>query len=97
MESGRRIRRKPGSPLTQNPAACKAAREDAELKQQDVADQVGIAVSLLSEIENGSRSAQPLVLEALAAIYKADVDDLKHRPSTCVDGCKCTCHAQESA
>lgn len=84
--------------MTQNPPAVKAAREEAGFKQQDVADQLGIAVSLLSEIENGTRSAQPFVLEGLARIYDvADVDDLRHKPSTCPDDCKCTCHPRKSA
>lgn len=96
MESGRRIWRKPGSPLTQNPAAVRAARENAGKRQQDVADIIGISASLLSEIENGSRSAQPLVLEALAAIYEVPVESLQHKPHG-PDDCDCECHAQESA
>lgn len=52
------------------------AREFANLSQQFVADQTGIARSAISDIERGSRRVESTELKRLAAVYRMPIDYL---------------------
>jgi transcriptional regulator with XRE-family HTH domain len=93
MESGRRIRRKHGSPIAQDPAAVRRARETAELQQKQLAQMLGISRQLMTDIESGHRSATPPVLRRIAEITGVDTDDLRHQQHEP----ECTCVARDSA
>ncbi|OPC79971.1 hypothetical protein B4N89_02520 [Embleya scabrispora] len=77
MTSAHRVPRKSGAPLHQAPHAVRLAREATGLNQREMAAQLGISRQLMNDIENGHRSAQPAVLERIAAIASVDVDTLK--------------------
>lgn len=76
MNSGPIIRRESGSPIVQNPAAVRRAREDAGMQQQELASYLGISPELMCEIESGRRSANRPRLRQIANITRAKFDDL---------------------
>ena len=56
----------PKSPLDHEPAAVTYAREQAGLTKTQLAEACGVSLSLISEIEGGSRNATPAMLIKLA-------------------------------
>src|SRR4051812_21219601 len=65
LMSGRR--QPPKNPLDHEPAAVTYAREQAGLTKTALAQRCGVSVSLISEIEGGTRNATPAMLRKLAA------------------------------
>lgn len=68
--------------LNQNTAAFTEAREAAELTKTALARRLGCSLSLISEIEGGTRNAQPALLRAAAKVLGVPVADLKRREDT---------------
>lgn len=58
----------PKEPLDHEPAAVTYAREQAGLTKTHVAKLCGVSVSLISEIEGGTRNATPAMLIKLADV-----------------------------
>lgn len=58
---------------------CRYAREKAQLKQKAAADALVISFQLLSDIENGRRSATTRVLHAMAALYNIPIVGLERK------------------
>jgi transcriptional regulator with XRE-family HTH domain len=56
----------PKEPLDHEPAAVAYAREQAGLTKTQLAQMCGVVVSLISEIESGTRNATPAMLNKLA-------------------------------
>jgi transcriptional regulator with XRE-family HTH domain len=56
----------PKSPLDHEPAAVTYAREHAGLTKTELARLCGVSLSLISEIEGGTRNATPAMLNRLA-------------------------------
>jgi transcriptional regulator with XRE-family HTH domain len=61
-------RNKPKDPLDHEPAAVTYAREQAGLTKTQVATRCGVSVSLISEIEAGTRNATPAMIAKLASL-----------------------------
>ncbi len=61
--------RRPPRRLNHEPAAIRYARKQAGLTQAQVAEQCGVAFSLISEIEKGTRNATDAMLNKLAAVF----------------------------
>jgi transcriptional regulator with XRE-family HTH domain len=59
-------RNPPKDPLDHEPTAVRYARERAGLTMTQVADACGVSVSLISEIEAGTRNATPAMIIKLA-------------------------------
>ena len=68
MEMSGTSRRSPKRPLNHEPAAVRYARGKAGLTQAQVAEACGVAFSLISEIERGTRNATPAMLVKLAEV-----------------------------
>ena len=62
----RSTRKPPKNPLDHQPEAVTYAREQAGLTQRQLADRCGVARSLISEIESGTRNATPAMIRKLA-------------------------------
>ena len=60
------FRSRPRDPLDHEPQAVTYAREKAGLSKTELAQACDVSVSLISEIEAGSRNATPAVLNRLA-------------------------------
>jgi transcriptional regulator with XRE-family HTH domain len=60
------FRNRPRDPLDHEPAAVTFAREKAGLSKTQLAKACDVSVSLISEIEAGSRNATPAMLNRLA-------------------------------
>ena len=61
-----RHRTRPKTPLDQEPAAVTYARQQAGLTKTALARRCGVSVSLISEIEAGTRNATPAMIRKLA-------------------------------
>ncbi|TDD54530.1 XRE family transcriptional regulator [Nonomuraea terrae] len=61
-----RQRKRPKDPLNHEPVAVTYAREMAGLSMTALAQRLGKSVSLISEIESGTRNATPEMLRLLA-------------------------------
>lgn len=61
--------RGPKHPLDHEPEAVTWARERSGLTKTDVARELGVAVSLISQIESGTRNATPAMLIKLARVF----------------------------
>jgi transcriptional regulator with XRE-family HTH domain len=59
-------RNRPKDPLDHEPEAVTYAREQAGLTKTHLAEACGVVVSLISEIESGTRNATPAMLNKLA-------------------------------
>jgi transcriptional regulator with XRE-family HTH domain len=70
-------RRSPKRPLNHKPAAVKRARERTGLTRTEVARELGVSLSLISEIEGGTRSATPAMILRLAALLNCAADSLR--------------------
>lgn len=60
-------RNQPKEPLDHEPAAVTYAREQAGLTRTQVAAACGVSLSLISEIEAGTRNATPAMIIKLAS------------------------------
>ncbi|KAB2384720.1 helix-turn-helix domain-containing protein [Actinomadura montaniterrae] len=65
--------------LNQDPEAVTKAREDAGLSKTALAKAVGRSLSLISEIEGGTRNAKPDLLERIADETHVPVERLMAR------------------
>jgi transcriptional regulator with XRE-family HTH domain len=72
-------RRSPKRPLNHKPAAVRKARERTGLTRTEVASELGVSLSLISEIEGGTRNATPAMILRLAALLDCDPDSLRRR------------------
>jgi transcriptional regulator with XRE-family HTH domain len=63
-----RHRNPPKTPLDHEPTAVTYARQQAGLTKTALAQRCGVSVSLISEIESGTRNATPAMIAKLAAI-----------------------------
>jgi transcriptional regulator with XRE-family HTH domain len=62
------FRNRPRYPLDHEPAAVTYAREKAGLSKTQLANACGVSVSLISEIEGGTRNATPAMLNKLTVV-----------------------------
>jgi transcriptional regulator with XRE-family HTH domain len=60
------IRNRPKNPLDHEPEAVTYAREQAGLTKTSLAKECEVSVSLISEIEAGTRNATPAMISKLA-------------------------------
>lgn len=65
--------------LRHEPAALTYAREKAGLTRTQLAEQLGVALSLVSEMESGTRSATPEMLIQLAEALNCPVVVLERK------------------
>jgi transcriptional regulator with XRE-family HTH domain len=72
-------RKKPRSPLDHKPDAVKRARERTGLTRTEVARQLGVSLSLISEIEKGTRNATPAMILRLSDLLNCAPDTLRRR------------------
>lgn len=72
-------RQKPAYPLHHEPLAVTQARESAGLTKTQLAKHVGCSLSLISEIESGSRNATPAMLLRLAEALNCPVVVLERK------------------
>jgi transcriptional regulator with XRE-family HTH domain len=72
-------RTKPKSPLDHEPEAVTWAREAAGLTKTELAGQVGVSLSLISEIEHGTRNAGHALIRKLAAALNCPVVVLQRK------------------
>jgi transcriptional regulator with XRE-family HTH domain len=63
-----RHRTQPKTPLDHEPTAVTYARTQAGLTKTALAQRCGVSLSLISEIEAGTRNATPAMLRKLAAV-----------------------------
>jgi transcriptional regulator with XRE-family HTH domain len=70
MPDTRRPRRK--TPVDHDPRALREARIRAGLRQKDLAEQLNVAQSVLSEAETGKRGLSPAVRKRLAQFLGCD-------------------------
>lgn len=70
MPTTQRLRRK--SPVEHDPQALRQARIRAGLRQGDLARELGVAQSVLSEAETGRRGISPAVRVRLAKLLSCD-------------------------
>lgn len=73
-------RRGPKRPLNHKPAAVRRARERLGLTRTEVANQLEVSLSLICEIEKGTRNATPAMVLRLAEVLKCEPDTLRRRP-----------------
>lgn len=74
-----RQRKQPKDPLDHDPASVRKAREAAGLTRTALAKQIGRSLSLISEIESGTRNATPEVLRLLAYALDCPIADLQRK------------------
>lgn len=72
-------RKPPKSPLDHEPGAVTWARENKGLTKTQLAIATGVSLSLISEIEHGTRNARPSLIEAMAVVLECSADDLKRK------------------
>jgi transcriptional regulator with XRE-family HTH domain len=77
----RRPRKPPKDPLDHDPKAVTLARRNARLTKTEVARRCGVSLSLISEIEAGTRNATPEKLVLLAQALGCTVEDLERKPA----------------
>jgi transcriptional regulator with XRE-family HTH domain len=61
------------------PAAVIYAREKAGLTKADVARELGVTLSLISQIESGKRNATPAMIRRLAQVFNCPVVILERK------------------
>lgn len=71
--------RKPKGPLHHDPKAVTRARESAGLTKTALAKEIGKALSVVSEIESGTRNATPATLRAIAKATNFPVSMLERK------------------
>lgn len=67
------------SPLHHDPAAVKRAREWSGMSKVDVQRATGWSLSLVSEIESGTRNCTPTKLRQLADVFNCPVSMLERK------------------
>ena len=67
------------SPLNQDPASVTRAREWARMTRTELAKEAGLSLSLLSEIESGTRNATPEKLGRIAEALNCPVSMLERK------------------
>lgn len=72
-------RTKPKTPLDHEPEAVTWARDAAGLTKTELAAAVGVSLSLISEIERGTRNAGPPLIKKLAAALNCPVVVLQRK------------------
>lgn len=72
-------RRKARWPLDHAPEAVTWARTEAGLTMTQLAAEAGVSLSLISEIEKGTRNAVPALIETMARILGCSPDQLKRK------------------
>lgn len=72
-------RQPPKSPLDHEPQAVTYAREQAGLTRTRLAEMCGVTVSLISEIEKGTRNATPAMIRKMAAALNCPVVVLERK------------------
>ncbi len=77
-------RNPPKNPLDHEPEAVTYAREQAGLTKTELARRCGVVVSLISEIESGTRNATPAMLNKLAAALNCPRVALERKRQTAV-------------
>jgi transcriptional regulator with XRE-family HTH domain len=81
MTERKKPRAAPRSPLHHKPQAVTRERERLGLTRTQLADRVGVSLSLISEIEKGTRNATPAMILRLAKeLDDLDPDVLRRRP-----------------
>jgi transcriptional regulator with XRE-family HTH domain len=74
-----RARQRPKDPLDHEPAAVTYAREKAGLTRTQLAELCGVSLSLISEIEKGTRNATPAMIRKLAEALNCPVVILERK------------------
>jgi transcriptional regulator with XRE-family HTH domain len=74
-----RHRKQPKDPLDHDPASVRNAREAAGLTRTALAKEIGRSLSLVSEIESGTRNATPEVLPLIAEALDCPIDELRRK------------------
>lgn len=77
--------RGPKKPLDHDPQAVREAREHVGLTRTAVAQELGVSLSLISEIESGTRNATPAMILRLAETLRCDPDLLRRNRHVKVD------------
>ncbi len=72
-------RRGPKSPLDHDPQSVTEAREERGLTKTALARKVGVTLSLISEIEKGTRNAHPEMIRRLAKALRVPAYRLKRK------------------
>lgn len=75
----RRLRRRRGQPLQHEPEAVIFARERAGLSQAQLAEMTGVARSLITRIESGTRNASPAMIRRIAEALNCPVVILERK------------------
>jgi transcriptional regulator with XRE-family HTH domain len=70
--------------LDHEPEAVTWARKKAGLTKTAVANELGVALSLISQIESGKRNATPAMLLRLAEVFNCPVVVLERKRHPCV-------------
>ena len=89
-------RTKPKDPLDHEPAAVTWARERSGLTKTQLAERAGVSLSLISEIEKGTRNATPPLLLKIAEALNCPVVFLERRRDSRCKHCgyvpaRCAC------
>lgn len=74
-----RARQRPKDPLDHEPEAVTYAREKAGLTRTQLAEMCGVSLSLISEIEKGTRNATPATIKKLAEALNCPVVVLERK------------------
>jgi len=69
----------PKDPLDHEPEAVEYARRKAGLSVTEAARELGVAVSLISQIESGKRNATPAMLLKMAQAYNCPLVVLERK------------------
>lgn len=72
-------RTKPKDPLDHEPQAVAWARERSGLTKTQLAERAGVSLSLISEVEKGTRNAQPPLLLKIAEALNCPVVFLERK------------------
>ncbi|MEV7871450.1 helix-turn-helix transcriptional regulator [Streptomyces sp. NPDC088124] len=72
-------RRPPKQPLDHEPEAVTYARKKAGLTKTELADALGVSVSLVSEIEGGTRNCTPAIQRRMAAVLNCPIVVLERK------------------
>jgi len=66
-------------PTDHEPVAVEYARRKAGLTKTDVARELGVSLSLISQIESGVRNATPAMIQKLAQVFNCPVVVLERK------------------
>lgn len=72
-------RRPNGTPVGHSPEAITWTRKQADMTMTQLAKAAGVSLSLISDIEKGTRNAAPWLIEAMAEIFGCPADQLKRK------------------